>query len=107
MFHHDDGKDYIQALPGITRKTLVHGMNTLMTRFNLGKGSELPFHNHPQEQTGFLVSGRMRLTIGDETLDLVAGDSWTVPGDVAHGAVVLEDSVAIEVFSPVREDYLK
>jgi quercetin dioxygenase-like cupin family protein len=46
------------------------------------------------------------LTIGDETHDVRCGDSWCIPGDVDHGAAILQDSVAIEVFSPVREDYL-
>jgi len=48
----------------------------------------------------------LRLTIGDETFDTLPGDSWSIPGDVEHGAAVLADAVAIEVFSPVREDYL-
>jgi quercetin dioxygenase-like cupin family protein len=48
----------------------------------------------------------MRLSIGADTHDVRPGDSWCVPGGVEHGVDVLEDSVAIEVFSPVREDYL-
>jgi quercetin dioxygenase-like cupin family protein len=62
---------------------------------------------HPHEQTGYLVSGRIRLFIGDDSRELVAGDSWCIPQDMIHCAEVLEDSVAIEVFSPLREDYLK
>jgi quercetin dioxygenase-like cupin family protein len=100
----DDG--YLDALPGIRRKTLSYGAATLMSEFRLRAGSPLPVHDHPQEQTGYLVSGRLRLTIGDEAYDVSPGDSWSIPGGVPHGAEVLEDAVAIEVFSPVREDYL-
>lgn len=100
----DDG--YVDALPGIRRKTLSHGAATLMTEFRLHAGCPLPVHEHPQEQTGYLVSGRLRLTIGAETHDVGPGDSWAIPGGVPHGAEVLEDAVAVEVFSPVREDYL-
>lgn len=100
----DDG--YVEALPGISRKTLSHGDATLLTEFRLLAGFPLPVHDHPQEQTGYLVSGRLRLTIGDEAQEIGPGDSWSIPGGVAHGAEVLEDAVAIEVFSPVREDYL-
>jgi quercetin dioxygenase-like cupin family protein len=99
-------RGYEPALPGIERKTLVHGDRTLMTEFRMGKGSTLPKHAHPQEQTGYLVSGRVRLTIGSRSVEARPGDSWTVPGGTRHGAAVLEDSVAIEVFSPVRKDYL-
>jgi quercetin dioxygenase-like cupin family protein len=100
----DDG--YVEVLPGIRRKTLCHGGATLMSEFRLLAGFPLPPHDHSQEQTGYLVSGRLRLTIGDETHDVAPGDSWSIPGGVCHGAEVLEDAVAIEVFSPVREDYL-
>jgi quercetin dioxygenase-like cupin family protein len=97
---------YTPAVSGIEQKTLVYGERTLMTEFLLKKGSRLPRHSHPHEQTGYLVSGRIRLLIGPEGNDMMPGDSWCIPGGVEHGAEILEDSVAIEVFSPVREDYL-
>lgn len=106
MFLSADDADFVDALPGIRRRTLSYGALTLMTEFRLQAGSPLPVHDHPQEQTGYLVSGRLRLTIGAETREVGPGDSWSVPGGVPHGAEVLEDAVAIEVFSPVREDYL-
>jgi len=100
----DDG--FVDALPGIRRRTLSFGDVTLMCEFRLRAGFPLPAHEHLQEQTGYLVRGRLRLTIGGETHDVSPGDSWSIPGGVPHGAEVLEDAVAIEVFSPVREDYL-
>jgi len=97
---------YEDVLPGVRRKTLCHGDETLLTEFRLARGHELPRHEHPHEQTGYLVSGRLRFTIGDETREVEPGDSWCILGGVTHGAVVLEDSVAVEAFSPVREDFL-
>jgi len=41
-----------------------------------------------------------------KTFDAEPGDSWSIPGDVPHSANVIEDSVIVEVFSPVREEYL-
>ena len=106
MFEKRSESGYCGVLEGIERKTLVYGGETLMTEFLLKGGSVLPGHSHPQEQTGYLVKGRMRLAIGGEEFDVEVGDSWCIPGGVEHGAEVMEDSVAIEVFSPVREDYL-
>jgi len=106
VFTKQDASGYMKALDRITRKTLVHGARTLMTEFRLEQGAVLPKHRHPHEQTGYLVSGRMDLTIDGETHAVAAGDSWCIPADAEHGAVAREDSVAIEVFSPVREDYL-
>lgn len=87
-------------------KTLCYGVRTLMTEFVLEQGSVLPLHSHPHEQTGYLVKGHIRLRIGEQEHDVRAGDSWCIPGGVSHGAQILEDSIAVEVFSPVREDYL-
>jgi quercetin dioxygenase-like cupin family protein/ribosomal protein S18 acetylase RimI-like enzyme len=106
MFTKHDTIPYAPALPGIDRRTLCHGAHTLMTEFRLKAGCTLPAHAHPQEQTGYLVSGRMRLRIGPEERELAPGDSWSIPGGAEHGATIVEDSVALEVFSPVREDYL-
>ena len=106
MFKKQDASGYVKALDKITRKTLVHGAKTLMAEFRLERGALLPKHRHPHEQTGYLVSGRMDLSIGSETHAVSAGDSWCIPGDVEHSAIAREDSVAIEVFCPVREDYL-
>jgi quercetin dioxygenase-like cupin family protein len=101
------GKDgYRRALDGIEQKTLVHGAKTLMVEFVLQKDAILPRHSHPQEQTGYLVRGKIRLTIGQDVYEAMPGDSWCIPGSVLHGAEIIEESVAVEVFSPVRQDYL-
>ena len=106
MFSTHGNGGYKDPLPGIQQKTLVHGQKTLMVEFRLQKGAVLPMHKHPHEQTGYLVSGRLDMTIGSEIRLLGPGDSWCIPGDAEHGATALETSVAVEVFSPVREDYL-
>ena len=106
MFQKHSESGYTLAIQGVEQKTLVYGERTLMTEFLLKKGSQLPQHSHPHEQTGYLVSGRICLLIGSEENDMMPGDSWCIPSGVEHGAEILEDSVAIEVFSPVREDYL-
>jgi quercetin dioxygenase-like cupin family protein len=107
MFYRSDDGDFTKVLDGITIKTLVHGERMLMSEFRMRKGSRLPAHAHPQEQTGRLIQGKIALMIGKERRELAPGDCWSVPADMEHGADILEDSVAVEVFSPPREDYLK
>lgn len=106
MFYSKDEAGYQEPLKGIHRKTLVHGDKTLLTEFRLRKGSELPSHRHPHEQSGYLVSGRIRLTIGEESFEVRPGEAWCIPGNTMHKADILEDAVAVEVFAPVRQDYL-
>ena len=106
MFDTRQASGYRELLPGIRQKTRVHGEKTLLAEFVLDRGGTLPVHAHPYEQTGYLIQGRLRLRIGDREFDARAGDAWCIPANVEHGAHALEDAVAVEVFSPVREDYL-
>jgi quercetin dioxygenase-like cupin family protein len=106
MFTRSSAVGYKPVLPGIELRTLAYGAKTLLAEFRLAQGSKLPRHSHPHEQTGYLVSGRMRLTIGRETVEVGPGDSWCIASGIEHEAEIVETAVAIEVFSPVREDYL-
>lgn len=106
MFSKKSNDAFHSPIEGIEQKTLVYGDKTLMTKFRLKRGGILPRHHHPHEQIGYLVSGRIRLHIGDQSYECTPGDSWCVPGGTEHGADVIEDAVAVEVFSPVREEYL-
>lgn len=106
MFYKANEDGYKEVLPRIRLKTLVFGEKTLFSEFRMEANSVLPRHSHYHEQTGYLVKGRMKLTIGQQTFEAGPGDSWCIPGNTDHSAEILEQSVAIEVFSPVREDYL-
>ena len=106
MFYKANQSGFKEALPGIKLKTLVYGEKTLFTEFRMSAGALLPRHAHMHEQTGYLAEGKMRLTIGTQLFDVEKGDSWCIPGNMEHSAEILIDSIAVEVFSPVREEYL-
>lgn len=106
MFYQPDASGFQERLPGIFMKVLTYGENSMLCEFHLKQGAVIPAHQHPHEQTGYLVSGLIRF-FGDagETIATV-GSSWNFKGGVIHGAEALVDSVVLEIFSPVREDYL-
>jgi quercetin dioxygenase-like cupin family protein len=106
MFYKKENNPYRQPLEGVRFKSLVHGEKTHLTEFRLDKGSTIPAHAHPHEQTGYLITGKMKFKIAGEVFMAEAGDGWNILGDVEHGVEVLENAVVIEVFSPAREDYL-
>lgn len=106
MFQAKSAEGFCTPLDKIKRKTLVHGEKTLMVEFNLEQGGEIPLHSHPHEQTGYLVSGKVELLIMDQVYMVNPGDSWCILGGQEHGLRTLEDAVVIEVFAPIREDYL-
>lgn len=106
MFSRKNDAVYRDMLPSIKMRTASYGDKTLMSEFLLEKGSSLPPHSHVHEQIGYLISGKIILKIGGESFETLPGDSWCVKSGVEHSAEALVDSVAVEVFSPVREDYL-
>jgi quercetin dioxygenase-like cupin family protein len=107
MYGIDSPKGYHETAPGIHIKTIASGERVLMSKFSLDAGTELPLHSHPNEQIGYLLSGNIVLHIGDKSREIKPGDSWCVPSGTPHRADILEDSLALEIFSPVREDYLE
>ena len=107
MFYKKNDEGYHSRVKGIDQKTLVYGERTLLAEFLLKKGSIIPQHSHPYEQTGYLVSGHMIFRVGNERYDFQVGDSWCIPMDAPHKVDVLEDAVVVEVFSPTREEYIK
>jgi len=107
MFGLKSTDGYTEVITGIQIKTLCYGENTLMTEFLLKKGSILPEHNHVQEQTGYLVSGKIILYINNISQIITAGDSWNIAANIKHRAEIIENSVAIEIFSPCRGEYIK
>jgi len=104
MFTKRSREGYLSTIKGSKQKTLVYGQNTLMAELKLSEGTRIPTHTHPHEQTGYLLTGRTRLFIGDQIYNCRPGDSWCIPGNVEHGMYAIKDSMYIEVFSPVRED---
>ena len=95
----------VEMFPGVVRRTLNAGDRTMICEIELAKGAVVPLHTHPHEQTGYLSRGKLLFRIGEEERLLNEGDSWLIPGDVPHIVTALEDSIAIDVFSPPRDEY--
>jgi len=106
MFKPSKPTGHTEIVKGVHLKTLVYGEHTLMTEVKMDKGAVIPPHSHPHEQTGYLVSGHMDFLVNGEHHIAKPGYSWNIAGDIEHGATALEESVVMEVFSPVRQDYL-
>lgn len=97
----------IEPLPGI-RMRAPHLEHLMLSYLEMDEGAEVPLHEHPHEQGGILISGRMELQIGEETRIVEPGGMYLIPGGVKHRAVAVGGpAVVLDVFSPVREDYAK
>lgn len=92
--------------PGVVRRTLNSGERTTLVEVALDEGATVPEHTHPHEQIGYVASGRVRFVIDGEERELSAGDGYLIPSGRPHLVTALEPSVCIDIFSPVREEYL-
>ncbi len=106
MFRANAEANAIEMFPGVVRRTLNSGDRTTLIEVTLAEGAVVPAHTHPQEQSGYVVRGRVRFVIDGEVRELRAGDGYLVPGGASHEVTALEPSVCIDCFSPVREEYL-
>jgi len=97
---------YVEMLDGVVRQSLVYGEKTHLVKFFLKGGKEVPMHSHPEEQTGYLIHGKLIFIIENTRYELSDGASWSIPGNVVHGTEMIEDCEVVETFSPVRKDYL-
>lgn len=107
-FHHwsDVPREEVKADLG---RRLVTGERIMLANVDLQKGCVVPQHAHVHEQVSYVLSGQLRLTVGEEgteVYDLRAGDVVVLPSNVPHAAIAIEDTTVLDVFSPPREDWI-
>jgi quercetin dioxygenase-like cupin family protein len=95
-----------QLEPGVGRQMLV-GEKLMICRLRLGANVVTPAHRHPHEQMTIVERGRVLFTIGEEQRVAQAGDVLHFPPGTWHGATMLDEEVIlVDIFSPIREDFL-
>ncbi len=92
---------------GVSRKILGMGGSLMMVEVTFRKGGVGTPHTHVHEQVSYVVKGSFTFTLNGESRTVRAGDSIYIPSGAEHGTVALEDSVILDVFTPIREDFLK
>ena len=92
---------------GVRRQVLGHGSDLMIVRVEFQSGAIGVLHNHPHRQATYVVAGRFAVTVGEQTTQLDAGDCFYAEADVPHGVEALEKGVLLDIFTPVREDFLQ
>jgi quercetin dioxygenase-like cupin family protein len=87
---------------------IIHGERMTVASFTIAAGSSIPEHTHPHEQIGTVLKGKMELAIAGEKRAVTRGGAYHIPSGVTHSGLCLEGPAEVlEMFSPVREDWLK
>jgi len=96
-----------EPLNPLVGRKMIHGQTMTVARIRLRKGAVVPMHSHPNEQISMLESGTLRFVISGEERVLNAGDALVIPPGAPHLVEALEDSLAVDLFSPPREDWIR
>src|SRR6266536_2572090 len=98
--------DEEQMNPLVSRQ-VIHADNMTVARIRLRKGAVVPLHSHVNEQISVIEEGRLRFVIAGEERIVTSGETVAIPPHAPHTVEALEDSVAMDLFSPVREDWIR
>lgn len=106
IFVLNDEVQYEQVGNGVKRKVMSYDERLMMVRVEFEKGSIGALHSHHHSQITHIESGSFEVEIGTEKKVLKTGDAYYIPPNVIHGVVCLEKGVLIDMFSPMREDFV-
>lgn len=91
--------------PSIARK-IIAGERAMVAQVFLAKGAEVPEHHHESEQLTYILKGSLEFQLEGRTIVVSAGEVLLIPSHVPHRAVALEDTLDLDIFSPIRTDWL-
>jgi len=102
---------YIELMPGVKSRILTGmlGEKMMMVLTTIEPGATVPSHAHPHEQIGMVFSGKASFRIDDEEREVSKGDFFSIPANVDHEATCIsaEPFVALDIFCPVRNDFVE
>ena len=95
----------MDLVPGARTKTFW-GEHMLLSLVEVDANALVPLHTHPHEQGGIIVEGELEMGVDGEVKLLKPGDMYIIPGNVEHYAKAHDvKAVALDIFSPVREEF--
>lgn len=106
LFVDDESLPWEQVAEGVKRKIMTYDANLMMVKVAFETGGIGAAHSHYHTQMSYVASGAFSITIADEIRVVRAGDAYYIPPNVWHGAVCEEAGVLVDVFAPMREDFV-
>ena len=98
-----------EPLKGTITRRLITAERMMIAQIVLKKGDDVPRHSHHNEQITYVLTGCLRMVLGEHgerEVIVNAGEVLVIPPNMPHAALALEDTLDVDVFSPPREDWL-
>jgi quercetin dioxygenase-like cupin family protein len=96
-----------EALNDKLARKLVSGERVMVAQLSLSRGCVVPRHDHESEQISCIMQGALRFELEGREIVVRTGEVLVIPSHAPHSAVALEDTLAFDVFSPIRRDWLE
>lgn len=106
LFVDDQTLPWEPVAEGVKRKIMSYDVHLMMVKVAFEAGGIGAAHSHVHTQMSFVARGIFSITIGDETRTVRAGDAFYIPSNVWHGAVCEDAGELVDVFTPMREDFV-
>ena len=97
----------LEKITEMISQKIVAGDREMLAQIYLKRGALVPMHSHESEQMTYILQGALKVMVGGEEVTVREGEVLHIPSGVRHQAEALEDTFELDVFSPVREDWLK
>jgi quercetin dioxygenase-like cupin family protein len=105
IFYAFDKMPFEKITDKISRR-YVYGKNIMLVYFKLAKGASVRKHHHHNEQITYILQGSVKVTSHDKEYIVSSGEVLIIPANVEHFFEALEDTIDMDVFSPIRQDWL-
>ena len=106
-FLEDKNQEWEPVVEGVKRKIMGYDDKIMLVKVHFEAGGIGYKHEHHHSQVTYVASGEFEFHIGDETKVVVGGDSVYIPPHLLHGCNCIKEGVLIDVFSPIREDFME
>ena len=106
LFAQPGATEWVELAPGNRRRVLIHTPELMQVEFGFDEGAVGALHSHPHIQVSYVAEGAFEVTIDGVTAVVEQGGSFIVPSGLVHGVVALKPGRLVDVFTPMRTDFL-
>ena len=96
----------LEKITEMISQKIVAGDREMLAQIYLKRGAQVPMHSHDSEQITYVLQGSLRFLVGGEEIIVREGEVLHIPPGVPHQAEALDDTFELDVFSPIRTDWL-
>ena len=97
----------LEKITEMISQKIIAGEREMLAQIYLKRGALVPMHAHESEQMTYILQGALRVTVAGQEVTVREGEVLHIPSGVPHQAEALEDTFELDVFSPIREDWIR